>query len=87
MMAEAYAKQKNSIGAVCVTAGPGATNALPGLAEAYVDSAPIIIISGQGLSSKQIFSTNGHFIYLLVSINSFSVIWPSSSKSRLSKVL
>tara|TARA_Y100001970_G_scaffold30383_1_gene37788 strand:+ start:4895 stop:6577 length:1683 start_codon:yes stop_codon:yes gene_type:complete len=47
MMAEAYAKAKNSIGAVCVTAGPGATNALPGLAEAYVDSAPIIIISGQ----------------------------------------
>ncbi len=47
MMAEAYAKVKNTIGAVCVTAGPGATNALPGLAEAYVDSAPIIIISGQ----------------------------------------
>jgi acetolactate synthase-1/2/3 large subunit len=47
MMAEAYAKYKNSIGAVCVTAGPGATNALPGLAEAYVDSAPIIVISGQ----------------------------------------
>lgn len=47
MMAEAYAKAKNSIGAVCVTAGPGATNALPGLAEAYVDSAPIIVLSGQ----------------------------------------
>lgn len=47
MMAEAYAKAKNSIGAVCVTAGPGATNAIPGLAEAYVDSTPIIIISGQ----------------------------------------
>ncbi len=47
MMAEAYAKYKNSIGAVCVTAGPGATNALPGLAEAYVDSAPILILSGQ----------------------------------------
>jgi acetolactate synthase-1/2/3 large subunit len=47
MMAEAYSKAKNSIGAVCVTAGPGATNALPGLAEAYVDSTPIIIISGQ----------------------------------------
>jgi acetolactate synthase-1/2/3 large subunit len=47
MMAEAYAKVKNSIGAVCVTAGPGATNAIPGLAEAYVDSAPIIILSGQ----------------------------------------
>ena len=47
MMAEAYAKLKNKVGAVCVTAGPGATNALPGLAEAFVDSAPIIIISGQ----------------------------------------
>lgn len=47
MMAEAYAKSKGTIGAVCVTAGPGATNAIPGLAEAYVDSCPIIIISGQ----------------------------------------
>lgn len=47
MMAEAYAKATNNIGAVCVTAGPGATNALPGLAEAYVDSAPIVVISGQ----------------------------------------
>lgn len=47
MMAEAYAKYSRNIGAVCVTAGPGATNALPGLAEAYVDSSPIIIISGQ----------------------------------------
>lgn len=47
MMAEAYAKSNNKIGAVCVTAGPGATNALPGLAEAFVDSAPIVVISGQ----------------------------------------
>ncbi len=47
MMAEAYAKSKNQIGAVCVTAGPGATNALPGLAEAFVDSAPVIVVSGQ----------------------------------------
>ena len=47
MMASAYAKNNNKIGAVCVTAGPGATNALPGLAEAYVDSSPIIILSGQ----------------------------------------
>ena len=47
MMAEAYAKYNGNIGAVCVTAGPGATNALPGLAEAYVDSSPIVVISGQ----------------------------------------
>ena len=46
MMAEAYAKSKNQIGAVCVTAGSG-TNALPGLAEAFVDSAPVIVIMGK----------------------------------------
>ena len=47
MMAEAYARLKGKLGVACVTAGPGATNALPGLAEAFVDSAPIMIISGQ----------------------------------------
>ena len=47
MMAEAYARLKGELGVACVTAGPGATNALPGLAEAFVDSAPIMIISGQ----------------------------------------
>ena len=45
--AESYARIKKKIGVVCVTAGPGSTNAIPGLAEAYVDSAPIIILSGQ----------------------------------------
>lgn len=47
MMAEAYARVKEVPGAVCLTAGPGSTNAVPGLAEAWVDSAPIIVISGQ----------------------------------------
>jgi acetolactate synthase-1/2/3 large subunit len=47
IMAEAYAKIKGGIGVACVTAGPGATNAIPGLAEAFVDSAPVLVISGQ----------------------------------------
>lgn len=47
MMAEAYARIKQIPGAVCLTAGPGSTNAVPGLAEAWVDSAPVIVISGQ----------------------------------------
>ena len=47
IMAEAYSRVTGKIGVACVTAGPGATNAIPGLAEAYVDSAPIIVISGQ----------------------------------------
>ena len=45
IMAESYARLKKKIGVACVTAGPGSTNAIPGLAEAYVDSAPIMIIS------------------------------------------
>src|SRR3989344_3264115 len=47
MMAEAYARITQGVGAVCLTAGPGSTNAVPGLAEAFVDSAPILVISGQ----------------------------------------
>ena len=58
IMAESYARLKNEVGVACVTAGPGATNALPGLAEAFVDSAPIMVISGQ-VDYKQItHSTN-----------------------------
>lgn len=47
MMAEAYARVKQTLGAVCVTSGPGSTNAVPGLAEAWVDAAPIFVVSGQ----------------------------------------
>lgn len=47
MMAEAYSRLTGKMGVVCVTSGPGSTNAIPGLAEAYVDSAPIMILSGQ----------------------------------------
>lgn len=47
MMAEAYAKITGNLGAVYVTTGPGGANAVSGLAEAWVDSAPVLIISGQ----------------------------------------
>ena len=38
---------KNNLGVVCVTAGPGSTNAVPGLAEAFVDSGAVLVLSGQ----------------------------------------
>jgi acetolactate synthase I/II/III large subunit len=57
IMAASYAKIKKKVGVVCVTAGPGSTNAIPGLAEAYVDSAPVIIISGQVDYKHTTFST------------------------------
>ena len=46
-MAAGYARMKQSFGAICVTAGPGATNAISGLAEAWLDAAPVIVLSGQ----------------------------------------
>lgn len=45
--AEAYARLENKIAAVCVTTGPGGTNALTGVLGGWLDSIPMFIISGQ----------------------------------------
>lgn len=45
--AEAYARARDGYGVCLVTSGPGATNALTGLAGAYMDSIPVLFISGQ----------------------------------------
>ena len=45
--AEAYARLDNRIAAVCVTTGPGGTNALTGVVGGWLDSIPLFIISGQ----------------------------------------
>ena len=46
-MADGYARATGKPGVVLVTSGPGATNAVTGLATAYMDSTPIVVISGQ----------------------------------------
>lgn len=45
--AEAYARINNKMAAVCVTTGPGGTNAITGVIGGWLDSVPMIIISGQ----------------------------------------
>ncbi|MBQ3602439.1 MAG: thiamine pyrophosphate-binding protein [Clostridia bacterium] len=45
--AEAYARIHNRIAAVCVTTGPGGTNAITGVVGGWLDSIPMLIISGQ----------------------------------------
>lgn len=45
--AEAYARLDNKIAAVCVTTGPGGTNALTGVVGGWLDSIPMFIVSGQ----------------------------------------
>ncbi|MFA6081580.1 MAG: thiamine pyrophosphate-binding protein [Patescibacteria group bacterium] len=52
MAAEAYAKTNNGIGAVMVTSGPGSTNAITGLLEAWQNSIPVIFISSQAKKSQ-----------------------------------
>lgn len=45
--AEAYARVRGSIAAVCVTTGPGGTNAITGVLGGFLDSIPMLILSGQ----------------------------------------
>ncbi|RDE18554.1 acetolactate synthase 3 large subunit [Motiliproteus coralliicola] len=49
-MADAYARATGKPGVVLVTSGPGATNAVTGIATAYMDSVPMVVISGQVMS-------------------------------------
>jgi acetolactate synthase-1/2/3 large subunit len=47
LAAEAYGRATGGIGVALVTSGPGATNAITGVGEAWTESAPLLIISGQ----------------------------------------
>ena len=49
--ADGYARSTGKVGVALVTSGPGATNAVTGIATAYMDSIPMVVISGQVSSS------------------------------------
>ena len=62
-MAEGYARSTGKVGCVLVTSGPGATNAVTGIANAYMDSTPIVVITGQvpeALDWNRRFSRSRH---------------------------
>jgi acetolactate synthase I/II/III large subunit len=46
-MADGYARSTGKTGTVLVTSGPGATNTITGIATAYMDSIPMVVLSGQ----------------------------------------
>ncbi|MGH7198258.1 MAG: biosynthetic-type acetolactate synthase large subunit [Candidatus Omnitrophota bacterium] len=46
-MAEGYARSTGKPGVVVVTSGPGATNTVTGIADAYMDSIPLVVVTGQ----------------------------------------
>ena len=45
--ADAYSRSSNKVGVCMVTSGPGVTNAVTGIATAYMDSIPLVILTGQ----------------------------------------
>jgi len=51
-MANGYARETGKIGVCCATAGPGATNLITGVAAAYVDYTPLLVITAQTLSFR-----------------------------------
>lgn len=57
MAAEAYARIENKPAVVCVTTGPGGTNALTGVCGAFVSSIPMIVISGQVRTETSVFQS------------------------------
>ena len=57
--AENYAKASNGLGCCLVTTGPGGTNAITGLAGAWLDSTPVLFISGQVKRSDRMFREDG----------------------------
>ena len=56
--AEGYVRMTGKIPAVCVTTGPGGTNAITGVMGSWVDSIPMLVISGQVKFVTTIKSTN-----------------------------
>ena len=54
VMAEGYSRISNKLGVVFVTTGPGATNAVTGAVDAWVDSIPVLVISGQSKRSQNV---------------------------------
>src|SRR5215813_13340021 len=57
--AEAYARVRNGLGVALVTAGPGGTNAITGVAGAWLDSTPCLFISGQVKRPDRMFDKEG----------------------------
>ncbi len=56
--AESYSRYSNKLGGAIVTTGPGGTNAITGVASCWIDSIPVVFISGQVFLNQTILGTN-----------------------------
>lgn len=93
--AEAYAQHTNTPGLVLVTSGPGATNAITGVTAGWIDSTPMIIISGQSKRAdlvgekgvRQIGSQEVQIIPMVTPITKYAVqiLEPNKIRYHLEK--
>ena len=99
MAAEAYARMDNRMAAVCVTTGPGATNAITGVLGCWMDSIPMIVFSGQaryattvaasGLKLRSMGVQECNIVPVVASLTKYAqmVIDPKEIRYHLEKAL
>ena len=99
MAAEAYARMDNRMAAVCVTTGPGATNAITGVLGCWMDSIPMIVFSGQaryattvaasGLKLRSMGVQECNIVPVVTSLTKYAqmVIDPKEIRYHLEKAL
>lgn len=90
--AEGYYRMSNKLPAVCVTTGPGGTNALTGVLGAYLDSIPMLVISGQvkremtvattGLSLRQLGDQEWDIISTVDTMTKYSEMVTDANKIK-----
>ncbi len=88
--AEGYARISNRLGAAMVTTGPGGTNAITGLASAWLDSIPCIFISGQvrigltgrGYNVRQVGPQHLNIVPIVSSITKYAVLVDDLNKIK-----
>jgi acetolactate synthase I/II/III large subunit len=97
--AEGYARAGDTIGAACVTTGPGGTNAMTGVLGQWLDSIPVIVISGQvrtevmvaptGLPLRQVGDQEADIVALVRPITKYAVtvMRPAEIRYHLEKAL
>lgn len=76
MAAEGYARAREGLGAVLVTSGPGGTNAITGVAGAWMDHVPTITISGQSFTKQTIVGHPGLRVMGVQEINIVDIVKP-----------
>ena len=82
--AESYARSSGKIGCCFVTTGPGGTNAITGVSSAWIDSVPVIFISGQVFLNQTIQNTKKRQIGVQ-EINIIDIVKPITKYSKMIK--